>query len=278
MNKTLIRREKTISILGCGWLGLPLAKFLLKKGYQINGSTSTPEKLSQLSTEGINPYLISFDPEINADFDADFFHSDLLIINFPPKQREAIEEYHSQQIKALINQLQFSTIKKVIFISSTSVYANVNKLVTEKNKQTPEKSSGKALRIVEEILLLQQNFKTSIIRFGGLIGYDRKPGRFFSKMKQAVEGQTPVNLIHRDDCIGTIFHLIENDLWGEIYNACCPEHPTREDFYKTATKIGGFEIPKFVSKKSSCKTISSEKLIRTNYTFKYNNPIDAIVF
>ena len=37
-------REK-ISILGCGWLGLPLAKSLLAKGYKIKGSTTSESKL-----------------------------------------------------------------------------------------------------------------------------------------------------------------------------------------------------------------------------------------
>ena len=47
-----------ISILGCGWLGLPLAKALLKKKFHVNGSTTTVEKLDVLKDEGINPFLI----------------------------------------------------------------------------------------------------------------------------------------------------------------------------------------------------------------------------
>ncbi|WP_461629352.1 Rossmann-fold NAD(P)-binding domain-containing protein [Labilibaculum euxinus] len=277
MNKTLYKQEKTISILGCGWLGLPLAKFLMKNACSVKGSTPTPEKISRLAQDGITPYLIFFDPEINADFDADFFNSEILIVNFPPKRREDIEEFHPKQFKALIEQLNLSSVKKVIFISSTSVYANLNRLVTEEDNQIPEKNSGKALRIVEKMLLSQQNFQTSIIRFGGLIGYDRKPGRFFSKMKNAVEGDTPVNLIHQDDCINIISHLIENNLWGEIYNACCPKHPSRKEFYEEAAKKGGFESPKFVSNQSPYKIISSAKLEKTHYKFKFSNPIDALI-
>lgn len=278
MNKTRYKPEKTISILGCGWLGLPLAKFLIKKGCSVKGSSPTPENLLTMAKDGITPFRIFFDPEINSDFDASFFDSEILIINFPPKRREDIEEFHPQQFKALIKQVRLSSIKKVIFISSTSVYANLNRIVTEADDQIPEKNSGKALRIVENMLLTQEEFQTSIIRFGGLIGYDRKPGRFFSKMKNAVEGDSPVNLIHQDDCINIISHVIDNNLWGEIYNACCPEHPTRKEFYVEAAKIGGFEIPKFVETQNSFKIISSAKLKKTNYKFKYTNPIEALAF
>ncbi|BAX82231.1 Rossmann-fold NAD(P)-binding domain-containing protein [Labilibaculum antarcticum] len=278
MNKTLYKPEKTISILGCGWLGLPLAKFFIKNGYSVKGSTPTPEKISILAENGIIPYRILLNPEINTDFDADFFNSEIIVVNFPPKRREDIEEFHPQQFKALIEQVRLSSIKKLIFISSTSVYANLNRIVTEADNQISEKNSGKALRVVENMLLAQDDFKTSIIRFGGLIGYDRKPGRFFSKMKNAVEGDTPVNLIHQDDCIGIISHVIENGLWGETYNACCPEHPTRKEFYIKAAKSGGFELPQFVANKSTFKIISSAKLEKTNYKFKYANPIEALAF
>ncbi|MBN2595233.1 SDR family oxidoreductase [Labilibaculum sp.] len=277
MNKTFYTQEKTISILGCGWLGLPLAKFLIKNAYSVKGSTPSAEKISSLAQDGITPYRIFFDPEINADFDADFFNSEILIVNFPPRRREDIEEFHPKQFKALIEQLHLSSVKKVIFISSTSVYANLNRIVTEEDDQKPEKNSGKALRVVEEMLLSQKKIQTSIIRFGGLIGYDRKPGRFFSKMKNAVEGDVPVNLIHQDDCINIISHLIENNLWGEIYNACCPEHPSRKEFYERAAKIGGFEPPQFASNQSSYKIISSAKLEKTHYKFKFSNPIDALI-
>jgi 3-hydroxyisobutyrate dehydrogenase-like beta-hydroxyacid dehydrogenase len=48
-----------ISILGCGWLGLPLAKALLENGFAVKGSTTSQEKLSVLENSGIQPFLIA---------------------------------------------------------------------------------------------------------------------------------------------------------------------------------------------------------------------------
>ena len=48
-----------VSILGCGWLGIPLAKALLKKGLLVKGSTTTVEKISLLKSFGVEPHLIS---------------------------------------------------------------------------------------------------------------------------------------------------------------------------------------------------------------------------
>ena len=44
----MIKKQK-ISIVGLGWLGLPLAVQLQKRGYAINGSTTTLDKLEVLA-------------------------------------------------------------------------------------------------------------------------------------------------------------------------------------------------------------------------------------
>ena len=53
-----------ISILGCGWLGLPLAESLIKDGHEVKGSTRDPEKLGQIREQGINPFLLELSPEL----------------------------------------------------------------------------------------------------------------------------------------------------------------------------------------------------------------------
>ncbi|MPQ47147.1 NAD(P)H-binding protein [Marinifilum sp. N1E240] len=277
MNKTSFNRNKKISILGCGWLGLPLAEYFIQNQYTVSGSVAGIDRIKLLRKAGIIPYHIYLNPLINEDFDKEFFNSDILIVNFPPKRRDDIIEFHERQVLSLLNAIKNSAVKKVIFVSSTSVYANTNSVVDELNTDTPDKNSGKALRIVEELFQQEDSFDTTIVRFGGLIGYDRKPGRFFAGKKQVKDGESPVNLIHRDDCIGIINHIIENELWGEIFNACCPEHPKRKDFYKHAAKLGGFELPEFSLTKEQFKIISSEKLIKTSgYLFHFSNPIDAL--
>ena len=53
-----------ISILGCGWLGLPLAKALIGNGFSVNGSTTSIDKIGLLENAGITPFLIEIDCKI----------------------------------------------------------------------------------------------------------------------------------------------------------------------------------------------------------------------
>jgi UDP-N-acetyl-D-mannosaminuronate dehydrogenase len=64
----------TISILGCGWLGKPLAVAFLAKNMKVKGSTTTQEKIQTLENSGIKAFQIAFQPEFKGD--SAFFESE----------------------------------------------------------------------------------------------------------------------------------------------------------------------------------------------------------
>lgn len=268
--------KKSISILGCGWLGLPLAKHLIQKGFLIKGSVTSQEKFALLIKNGIEPFrIIVSDTEVIMD-EPEFFNTNNLIISIPPKRIKGIEQIFPSQIRRLIPFIQKSGIQKVIFISSTSVYPDKNQIAREEDFLVPDKASGRALLEAEELLSEQSEFKTTIIRFGGLIGVDRNPARFLLNSSQPIE-DAPVNLIHQDDCIQIIWSIINHNLWGEILNAVCPEHPMKKDFYQKAARQAGYSSPTVSEQNAPYKIVDSSKLISLlDYKFIYPSPIDYL--
>jgi nucleoside-diphosphate-sugar epimerase len=266
----------TVSILGCGWLGLPLGKHLRNRRFSVKGSVTTPEKFGLLRTSGVVPYRIVLnDTDIEVD-DPAFFETDVLIISIPPRRIDGIERIFAAQIAQLIPVILKAGIQKVIFISSTSVYPENLQTATENDTLSPDKASGKALIIAENLLKSLIDFQTTIIRFGGLIGADRNPARFLLKSDRPV-ANVPVNLIHQDDCIGIILAILKQDLWGETLNACCPEHPLKKDFYGKAAQISGLPEPRVSDNQEAYKVIDSSKLQRLlKYNFKYKSPMDYL--
>ena len=265
-----------ISILGCGWLGLPLGAFLVKKGYEINGSTRDREKLSSIKESNIEPFLLLLSPKINCERKDEFFDTEILVINIPPERREDIVEFHSLQIGNLIKEIVQAGIKRVLFVSSTSVYPEVNREVSEDDDLVPSKLSGTALKAVEELLISSKEFQTTILRLAGLIGYDRNPRNYLNKRRVIHKINTPVNLVHRDDCINVIYEIVRNDAWGRIYNVCCDKHPKRTDFYRNEAGVAGVELPELEeSTTSDYKIVSNERLKRElNYSFIYPDPLE----
>jgi nucleoside-diphosphate-sugar epimerase len=274
MNKKAL--TNTISVLGCGWLGLPLAANLVQQGYSVKGSATKPEKLDLLAQKGITPYQVMIsDTEITSNDISGFLESEVLVINFPPSRREDVVLYHQAQVSLLLEQVKKSPVRQVLFISSTSVYPDVNGEVYEHEVAPPSKESGKALLAVEKMLRSSVGFMTTIVRFSGLIGYDRMPGRFLAGKKNVENGDAPINVIHQDDCVALLTEIIRQQAWGEIFNASADLHPTRREFYTQAAAKAGLEVPTFAATSDPhFKIINADKIRqRLNYSFKYPDPV-----
>jgi nucleoside-diphosphate-sugar epimerase len=275
---------KKISILGCGWLGLPLAKSLLKKGFSVKGSTTSTEKIAVLEAAGIEPFLLEVsETEIIGAITPFLESSEILIIDIPPKLRGNSTENFVAKIRNLLPFIAKSSVEKVIFISSTSVYADAIStalIVTELTKPKPETESGKQLLEVEQLLQNNKNFQTTVIRFGGLVGEDRHPIKFLAGRKNIENPEAPINLIHQTDCIGIIETIIkkglrqaqsDKELKTETFNAVASFHPTRKDYYTQKAIALNLALPEFdESKLSVGKIISSEK-VESVLEYKFKN-------
>lgn len=261
-----------IGILGAGWLGLPLAKLLQTKDWDVRVSTTSSEKNKNLLEEGFNSYILKFEPELEGN--SDFFKGlDILFLNIPPRRRTDIKDFYPKQIQQIQEQIIDNNIGKVLFISSTSVYGNENKLVTEQDELRPDKPSGVALIRAEQKLQNNTTYASTVLRFAGLVGPNRHPGRFFAGKQDLPNGQAPVNMIHQTDCLQIIEQILLQNAWNLTLNACADKHPTKQDFYKQAALHGNFVAPTFTNELADYKTIDNSKLKRElNYKFQYPDP------
>ncbi|WP_163131235.1 SDR family oxidoreductase [Agarivorans sp. Alg241-V36] len=264
---------KRISIVGCGWLGMPLAKSLLEQGYHVLGSKRHSEELAELSAAGVEAYRLELDPQVESNNIAALLKSDLLIVNVPPGRKTNTAEFHIAQIANLLAAAKQQGLKKVLFVSSTSVYGPMQGVVDESSPRLPETTSGKALKQIEDDLLNDADLQASVLRFSGLVGGQRKPGRFLSG--KTVSGpNSPINIIHRSDCIEIISQIIKRDCWGETFNASADLHPTKQSFYQLAAEQLGLPAPNFVDGAASNKVIANHKLKATlNFQFTYPDPM-----
>ncbi len=248
-----------ISILGSGWLGLPLAKELIEQGHNVKLSTRSEDRLPELVKISASAYII----EIEALIDSvnEFLVTDILIINITSKDISAYS--------LLIKQIEKSTLKQVLFVSSTSVYHTVDSVVTEDGGM---ENPASVPYQIEQLFCLNKHFQTTILRLSGLIGYSRHPGHFFKNGKVVQQPDSAVNLIHRDDCIGIINSIIKQEEWGRVFNACATMHPTKREFYTHARVSLGLIAPEFNERTANItnKIVSNNKVINIlGYDFIY---------
>lgn len=253
-----------ITIIGLGWLGSALALDLIGEGYHVNGSTTTTSKINAFELNGVKTSHFKLGetiPEVLLD-------CDVLIFTIPP-----IGTNYVNYLKDFSHHIKHNT--QVIYISSTSVYPNTNKKVGEAEaKAIPSPHTGISLLDAENAFTPNN---ATILRFAGLMGPERHPGKFLVGKANITGGDNPINIIHRDDCIGLIKSVIENALKGEVINGCADFHPLKKEFYTRASELLSLEPPTFSAEKQSFKVIDNEKsksLLR--YQYKFPDPLKAL--
>ena len=276
--------DTDVSILGCGWLGRLLAIALVDHGISVRGSTTTPEKIEGLREDGIDPYLLTLDPDLSGEGVSSFFASEVLVLNVPPPRgADDVREHHRRQIDAVRTAAAEGAVEWVLFASSTGVYPNVERTVTEADQPPgqPEalpgrrRPTGRAVLEAEARLLDDEAFATTVVRFGGLYGGERHPGRFLAGRREVSRPNAPVNLIHREDCVGVLCTLLEQKVRDEVFNACADAHPTRRAVYTRAAEVLGLNPPSFDETDSTTgKTVDNRKLKTTcGYQFLHPDPL-----
>lgn len=267
----MLNDQKTVSILGCGWYGMQLAKALVADNFIVKGSTTTNYKLKILQEIGIKPYIIHFE-ENTMEFDADFFNSKTLVICIPPKRSTGEQATYPSKITQICNAAKNHGVNNILFISSTSVYADNSEDINQQTLPNPQTESGKAILEAEQIIKRHENFRSTILRFSGLVGPDRDPGRFFAGKTNVPNGLAPINLIHLKDCVAIGLSIIKQNAYDYTLNASSPDHMAKQDFYKLAAVRSGLEKPTFIPELKTWKTINSDHLSSLlNYKYQIDN-------
>ncbi|TBW27889.1 SDR family NAD(P)-dependent oxidoreductase [Gramella sp. KN1008] len=266
-----------IAILGCGWLGLELGKRLRQQNHEVKGSVTRMERMADLRTAGLIPYSIKlYEKGVQGDIRSFLSGAEILIVDIPPGLRKNPETDFVKKIRNLIPYIEKSYLPRVIYISSTSVYEDREDfpVYTEEEKTDNSNNTAVQLRNAELLFLNNENFKASVLRFGGLIGKQRHPVKHLSGRKGIKNPEAPINLVHQEDCIAAILKLMEKQKDNSVWNVVYPEHPSKKDYYTRIALDKNMAQPEFDQEGvSRGKKISSEKLIK-ELDFKFSQSID----
>lgn len=261
-----------IAIIGAGWLGQPLALSLQQQQYDVTVSCTQAAKAQQLSSLGIHAVNAILTDKAEGDWQTLLQGKEVAICLLPPNHGNHGNSSYALQVSLLLQQLTHYNVNKLVFVSSTSVYRKDNALITEESVLNPTASVYEA----EQVVLAAAQINTTVVRFAGLISQDRNPTRTLSRRSSDGHcynaAQTPVNLIHQQDCIAVIEQILAQDCWGEVFNACCDEHASRQAFYQQSAAILAIPTPMFndADSKPHCLISNAKLKQRLAYEFSHN--------
>jgi len=157
-------------------------------------------------------------------------------------------------------------------------------------------------RLMAAEIIMASLAQCLILRLAGLIGPSRHPANF-CKHGPLVGAEWPVNMVHSADiqqfillwlqqCATQTFSvsLLNARPMGfelntaEVVNLCCPEHPTKQQFYQAACLHAGIAAPSFFANESSSvqdqpRTINiNRSLMLSGFDYQFKSPIAAIAY
>src|SRR3989338_3617199 len=269
-----------ILIAGCGYLGKALGKNLVESGAKVWGLRRDPLALKALEVVGIRPWQSDLSkPESLTQLpQVDY----VVLCQAPSKPADDYHKTYYEATRNLIEALHLKKPKKIVLVSSTSVYGTRNGSWVDEETRPDDKgylskeAEERAKVLLEtEDLVLTGLIPSIVVRLGGIYGPRR------NRLKAIKEGKIKPsfsnlysNRIHVDDAVSGIKLLLDKGKPGEIYLGVDDEPTTANQFYSwiyEKLSIAKPSDPDKISEnnRASNKRCSNKKIKQLGMKFKY---------
>ncbi|MAT11418.1 MAG: SDR family oxidoreductase [Pirellulales bacterium] len=198
-------------IIGCGYLGLRVAKQWITEGHRVFALTRTEKNAATLAQAGIQPILGDvMSPETLPMLPV--VEQVLYAVGFDRQSGHSIEEVYVRGLKNIVANLP-KTINQFLYISSTGVYGQADgSWLTEQSETNPTRPGGKACLKAEQFLLeVSLPKQTTVLRLAGIYGPNRVPrlDQIKSGKPLAIPQDGWLNLIHVEDAVTIINIMVQ---------------------------------------------------------------------
>ncbi len=269
-------------IIGCGFVGFPLAKLWNEAGDTVYATTRNPQRQVDFEALGLNPVLADItDTTTLHSLNELEFDTVVVAVGMDRSRYSSVHHVYVDGLKNVLSNL-YERIGHIIYISSTGVYGNFDgDWVDESSPTDPQREGGRACLAAEQTLT-ESSFgdRATILRMAGLYGGTRVPtrGTIESKQWDKLSASGYLNLIHVDDAVTAICAIAQQRLLQETFLVSDSNPTLRREYYQhIADQFGLGQIPwdenaiaDPQSRSSSSKRISNRKLLQaTGLTLKH---------
>lgn len=271
--------SQRVAIVGCGWLGLPLAKQLTQSGFQIVGTVRSTSKIETLKKQGVECLPLELG-KLQSNTLKTLTNCDTWVLNIPSGRRTVDPDVFAKQMIELITYAKDCAVEHLIFISTTSVYGEQEGRINENSTLKPKTSSAIAHQKIEQFIKSNLRSTSTILRLAGLVDNERHPIYFLANKKDISAPNQAVNLVHKQDVCDAIERLICLGPQSKPLHLSATEHPSRKDYYQWAAEQLRLVKPEFAretNKEFKAKQIdATDTLSRLKLSLKYPSPYQML--
>jgi nucleoside-diphosphate-sugar epimerase len=272
-------------IIGCGYLGLRLARFWRERGHHVVATRRSPEMSTELARLGVDIIPCDvLDPASLTRLPAADTVAHAVALD-----RASGQTMRAVYVDGLVNVLRhLPATKRFIYVSSSGVYGQAEgEWVDEDAPTEPREESGRIVLEAEAVLRAAAPH-ANILRLAGIYG----PGRLL-RQKAIVAGEPIVagadrwlNLIHVEDGARAVLAAEEFAEPGRVFNVSDGRPVLRREFYAELARILHAPAPSFAPPAADLpappheqanRRISNARLLRElHFTFLYGSYLEGL--
>jgi nucleoside-diphosphate-sugar epimerase len=271
-----------VLIAGCGYVGQAAADLFHAKGLGVEGWTQSAESASLLSGKPYAVRAVDISQRAGITQFAAAASGFDAVIHCASSGGGDAEAYRRVYFDGVRNLLQIFTKSKLLFTSSTSVYAQRDgSWVTEESETRPTRETSRILLEAEALVL---DHGGVVARLAGIYG----PGRsaLLNKFLGGPalidpENDRYVNQVHRDDIVSALLLLLNRED-QQIYNVVDDQPILQSECYRWLSQRLNRPVPPIGGSKqqrkrgNTNKRVSNAKLHRSGWSPQYPTFADAM--
>jgi nucleoside-diphosphate-sugar epimerase len=233
-------------IVGCGYLGLRVARLWRASGERVFAVTRSAQRARQLASEGLAP-LVADSAELPLPQD---LQTILFAVGYDRSAARSVHEVYVGGLAQVTSQLP-QAASKLIYISSTGVYGQVTGgEVDEDSPCQPTRAGGTACLAAERLLAASRFGQQAIVlRLAGLYGPGRIPRAADLAAGRPIDAPANgwLNLIHVDDAARIVLAAEQKAVPPRTYVVSDGQPVLRRDYYAELARLLAAPPPIFVS-------------------------------
>ena len=226
-----------ISVIGCGYVGSAIARLWQAKGHTVTVTTTTADKVSDLST--IADRVVVTQGDDFATLQEVLTGQDVVLLCVGAKKRDraAYEQAYLQTAKNVVLATQdIPSIKQIIYTGTYAMLGDRSgEWTNEECPVSPSNENGEILAKTEKLLLSAQkeDLSVCILRLAGIYGQGRELIKIFRSWAGTTRpgtGNNYTNWVHLEDIVNALEFARQKELRA-IYHLSSDEILTRKEFF-----------------------------------------------
>ena len=253
------RRRPTLLIVGCGDVGLRVAK-ILRGRWRLIGITSSPGRCAELRAAGIVPLVADLDRPATLQRAAGL--ADAVLHLAPPPLQGASDPRTAHLLQALARR---GVVRRIVYGSTSGVYGDCGDAFIDETRAVAP-ATDRARRRVDAEQRLRWHcraFGTCVteLRIPGIYAGDREGGHPRERLGRGTPALAPqddvyTNHIHADDLARACVAALHRGLPQRIVHASDDTELKMGDYFDLAAALCGLPKPPRITREQAREQLS----------------------